>query len=77
MVGSMDVYDHLFEFAHHPFSLFNIIFYLFGGFVACSVSWNTMEATYENALIEARVNAAPGGVLRDNPFTESRLIRGS
>lgn len=63
MIGVTDVVDHVLGNGHYSISLSWMIGYLLVGFVGAFAGWNGMEATYKNALIEARVNAAPSGAL--------------
>ena len=62
MVGVMDVIGHL-QGIQDPISVPWLIGYGLSGVVGAFASWNSMEARYKNALIEARVNAAPSGQL--------------
>ena len=58
VVGATDVYDHLFWSTQHSISLFTLIWYLITGIACGFAGWSNMEGKYENALIEARLNAA-------------------
>jgi hypothetical protein len=68
MVGLMDVYEHLFGSGQSSISLIWIIGYVGMGFIGAFSGWDTMEGKYQNALIDARVNAAPSGATHNSPL---------
>ena len=73
VAGMLDVADHIFGYGP-DFATFagRAIYYPVAGIFVGFTSWSGMEAKYKNALIEARVKAAPSGQLP--PETQASQI---
>ena len=67
MVGLTDVCERIFYSAQHSISLGSLIYYLLGGIPIGLIGWTSMEADYQKALretrVQARVQASPTGEL--------------
>jgi len=63
VVGLTDVYERIFYSAQHSISLGSLIYYLLGGIPIGLIGWTSMEADYQKALRETRVQASPTGEL--------------